>query len=151
MVARTRPLFREAHEVQPTEDIPSNVIKTDTVSYTHLDVYKRQVTNGCRVFCCSDYFDLFRSFFSLSPSSSIIIPKYLYLLQTSISHVVFPSKPCRRYLHITCVYFRFPFIVYLCELFYHIVTTIARFVVFEQQKQNNWHQITSLFRILIKV
>ena len=32
MVARTRPLFREAHEVQPTEDIPSNVIKTDIVA-----------------------------------------------------------------------------------------------------------------------
>ena len=32
MVARTRPLFREAHEVQPTEDIPSNVIKTDIIA-----------------------------------------------------------------------------------------------------------------------
>ena len=62
MVARSRPLSREANEVQPMEDFQSNVIKTDivtdlleeenhttiemrtgSVSYTHLDVYKRQV------------------------------------------------------------------------------------------------------------
>ena len=32
MVNRTRPLFREAHEVRPIEDIQSNVIKTDIVA-----------------------------------------------------------------------------------------------------------------------
>ena len=32
MVTRTRPLFREAHEVQPLEDVQSNVIKTDIIA-----------------------------------------------------------------------------------------------------------------------
>ena len=32
MVAGTRPLFREAHEVQPGDHIQSNVIKTDIVA-----------------------------------------------------------------------------------------------------------------------
>ena len=32
MVARTRPLYREAREVQPLEDVKSNVIKTDIVA-----------------------------------------------------------------------------------------------------------------------